>query len=400
MLLAAGLATEEVQTILFRAYIYHLFQEIEMYPMPWYFYGLAEFFCTVEIVGDKLQVGRANGKMLRELRATSMPPLDRLFFIPDPLDAGKVAARAVDDGRSIRAPSWAFIHYCNVGDSQIGSEQVADFEAYSRSVRERFDPAAARRKFQEIFKRDYASMQQALDGYVQRGSYKMFQIPQPKIDASATYSRVELNQTQAIECLAELSFRTTRSPTGKQVLLAAATGAPPRTRALEVLGTDATRDGDVRSASERWEQAIAAGSTNPAIFRELARIATARWFQRFDYYFRLPPAELERLRALLRRSIENAPNQIAAYALMAWVEASANEPSRANLKLIQEHFQSLGDERQSTMLALALICVRLHHEKEADELLTRLEVANPPERLRDCIKIVRTQLATSKETNN
>ncbi len=52
------------------------------------------------------------------------------------------------------------------------------------------------------------------------------------------------------------------------------------------------------------------------------------------------------------------------------------------------------------MLALALICVRQHHEKEADELLTRLEVANPPERLRDCIKIVRTQLATSKETNN
>jgi len=393
ILLAEDSIAEDSQAVLNRAYIHHLFDLAEERPTPWYRAGMAEFFCTMEVKGDKLLVGRANGAMLRELQAKPFPALTGLFEVPAAgtprryaYDRGEVAAEGA-------AQAWALIHYFNAANAGLDPRQLAKFEAYLRAARERYDAAKAAEAFRELCGIDYASLQARLNEYVRHGRYRLAVFEAPGIPPASSYAQEEVDPQRIALRLGELQLRTTRSAIGKQQVLAAATRNPPETRALEALGNDALADNDVTRACEYWQRAIDAGSTNPALYRELARVASARWFQQFDYDFRLSEERVGELRALLAKSIAIAPNQQAAYALLAWVEASAPTVQPANLTLIQQQFADLGEKRPSTLLAIAVIYAHRRQTDEAGRLLDRLVEMDPAPDILNCVQIVRARLA-------
>ena len=138
------------------------------------------------------------------------------------------------------------------------------------------------------------------------------------------------------------------------------------------MGTDYYYQGDLERARERWRQALTAGSKNPAVYYELMQIEWRRWFERFDYYFRMPDETAEELRALALESLAVAPRQAFAYELLAWVEASAVNPVLANVNTVQENVASVASPLR-TLLALAMLRLRVDDLPTASKLLDAIE---------------------------
>jgi len=172
--------------------------------------------------------------------------------------------------------------------------------------------------------------------------------------------------------LAELAVRVEHSPSGRLLLLNAATAHPQDTRPLETLGTEAQLEHDDQAAVDRWERALTAGSQNPAIIRELALMEGRQWFSNFDLSFRLPAATAARIRTRLLRSIELEPAQGAAYEMLAWIEAFTDDPVAKNINLVINHVATMRDKR-GTLVALCALMLRLHRGSEAAMMLHHLE---------------------------
>ncbi len=177
--------------------------------------------------------------------------------------------------------------------------------------------------------------------------------------------------------LAELTVRVNASPGGALALMHARDkGASADPRVLEVLGTAALREGDRNGAAEDWEAAIAAGSSNVALFRELARMEFEDWFGDFDFDRHLPPDASARLRSRLLRSIEHEPEQTAGYEMLAWVEAFARDRSIANINLVQQRFSGL-KRKAYTLVAIAMVRVRMGLKDEALKLVREVSHLEP-----------------------
>ncbi len=247
---------------------------------------------------------------------------------------------------------------------------------------------------QEVFKDatgfSYPEMQKQLERYVRNGRYGARVLPRSKLPPPESYQMNRVPRDEIRERLAELALRTRRDPLAKLAMLEAASG-PRGVRALEALGSDALSEGDDRVAQLRWEGAIAAGSRNPAVFHQVGMMEGRRWFSEFDYYFRFPEAKAAQLRRLLERSIAFAPQQSDAYEMLAWVEASAPTPSIANINLVQDRFQKLED-KPGTLLALALVRLRLDDHATGEKLLVEVEKLQPDYRTLHAVETVRAIL--------
>jgi hypothetical protein len=150
----------------------------------------------------------------------------------------------------------------------------------------------------------------------------------------------------------------------------------------------ALMEGDEHIALQRWRDAAAAGSTNPALYHQLALREGGRWFRQFDYYFRLPEERADELRSLLLRSIKNAPQQSVAYEILAWVESAAPRPDIANVNLVQKRFADLQD-RAHTLLALAMVRIRLGDREAALSLLDDIAALGPSLHTQRSVSITR-----------
>ena len=191
--------------------------------------------------------------------------------------------------------------------------------------------------------------------------------------------------------LAELALRVNRTPLAKLVLLDAVQNNSKDPRPYEALGADALRDGDELIARERWQQAVDAGTRNPAIYRELGRVESRAWFPQFDVYFRLPAEKADRLRGLLLKSIELSPDQTDGYEMLAWVEAFSPTPGVQNINLVQGRFDKL-KQKELTLLAFALVRHRVGDNPTALEMLGALENAETGGAIRFTVEELRAKI--------
>jgi hypothetical protein len=272
----------------------------------------------------------------------------------------------------------------------LSRDRLAPFLHYSEQDAGNRDPQKREALFKAATGMDYPAMVERLRHYVRDGKYGMGEMAAPRIASSESYGARAVPRDEIRGQLIELDFRTNRSALAKLALLDRIGRNPGDTRAYEALGTDALLDGDEAMARDRWEQALAAGSHNPGIFHELGVLENRQWFSQVDLiYFRLPDDAAQHLRMLLKRSIENAPQQVQAYEMLAWVEATVDHPQISNVNLVQAHFPKLV-EKSRTLLALALVRVRLKDDAGARQLLDSLADHDPdPDIVRDIAGIKR-----------
>jgi hypothetical protein len=378
--------TDGAQRMIFHEYVHHLFRTAEDDPPVWYNEGMAELLAGLRIDGDSIEIGHPHAGRLRALRAEKLMPLETLFGVTHQ----SPVYRSSDHTGLFYAQSWALLHYWYCGETNFPPDAVKKFlgVAADRKLAAATDLRAV---FKECFGFDYAEMERRLDRYVISGSYRYSRQAAPKIDKLATYEMRPVSRDEIRVRLAELALRASRAPFAKLQLLEAIEKNPTDPRPFEVLGVEALIDRDENGARARWEQAVTAGTRNVAIYRELGLIESRAWFHQFDYYFRLPPETTERLRTRLQRSIEYAPQQSAAYEMLAWVEAFAEEPSIANINAVQNQFNGL-QRKQRTLLALAFVRVRVDKPDEARALLDQLDQMNPDAWTARGAEIVRAKL--------
>jgi hypothetical protein len=223
---------------------------------------------------------------------------------------------------------------------------------------------------------DYVDMSKRLERYVRTGTYTYGTQNVPAIEPASTYAIAAVPEDEMRLRLAELAYRVNRSPVGRSVLSLATLRPLADPRPYELLGAVAALEGDATTAADSWEQAVAAGSTNVAILRELALIECRTWFREFDYNLHLPADATARLRTRLLRSIEHEPQQTAAYEMLAWVEAFAEDRSIANVNLVQKQFRTL-PKKARTLVGLAMVRVRVGAPAEALKMLQSLEKLDP-----------------------
>ena len=158
-----------------------------------------------------------------------------------------------------------------------------------------------------------------------------------------------------------------------------------------MLGADAWSQGEPDVARDRWAKALEVGTNNPAIYHEMGLMESRRWFGTFDYYFEMPAELAKRLRLLLKRSIEYAPEQSDAYEMLAWIEATVVKPDLENVALVEKHFATLV-HKGPTLTALALVSAHSNDRRRALTILDQAEATKPGSSLANVIRIIRSHL--------
>ncbi len=363
--------TSERTTVVFHEYVHHLFRTTQMESPLWFEEGMADLLAGTRVVGDQMEIGRPLDSRVLSLQHQRLLPLSTLFSA----DHNSAAYQTKEHVGLFYAESWGLLHYLYFGRSKIPRDGVDHFltVAGDRALAAKVDLQAATKKFLGV---DFPTLERQLSDYMVNGSYRWGAQPLPAMPAATAYIITPVPVDEIRARLAELSLRVRGSGWGKFTLLTAAEKNPSDPRPFEALGAAALEEGDDQGAKERWEQAVSAGSRNNAIFRELALMEGSFWLHDFDYYFRLPADTATRLRSRLLQSIAYEPEQNAPYEMLAWVEASTDAPKIANIKLVQEHFNTL-QHPQRTLLALALVRIRLGQVADAQGMLDQLSTFPP-----------------------
>jgi hypothetical protein len=368
------------------SYIGHLFHMSGENPPAWFRAGFAHLFETLEVQTERAIYGKPQPGRVHLLQLDKLMPLEALMGIEgdDPLFGN-------EDATSLfYAQSWAVVHYLTLGQHQLPREGIDRFFRFIRQ-RHRVGPDERRAAFEQCVGISLEQLNRAIDSYVVSGRYSYSRIPIPELPDRSSYLRRDVPREEIRERLGEVAYRATDDPAGRFALLDVIGRDRTDTRALEALGAVAGRHGERDEMHSRWERAMEAGTDNPAVVRQFAQMESERWFRQFDYYFRLPAERADYLRELLLRSIKVAPLQSDAYEQLAWVESAAPTPSNANVNLVQSKFPTL-DDQPRTLLALALVRLRVGDRETADKLLAELDQESSGIRVRQEVERVRAIL--------
>lgn len=365
---------QALQTIV-HEYVHHLFRVTEERPPTWFNEGMAELFSTLEEEFGKIHLGRAKPGRVIELQQEGLMPFEELFAVTH---SSPVFRTGTHTGK-FYAQSWALLHFCYVGLNDLPRDKLELFLRVARSPRMADDPARVEQIFRQLLGIDYAELKVRVTRYVRSGRYQGRILPMPGgVPVAKSFARRDVPPEEIRLRLAELAVRVNRSPEGKLALLHAADRDSAELRLHETLGMLALAEGDIGGARERWERAIEGRTTNPAVYHELARLMTQRLMASFDPHYRMPDEMAATLRVLLRRSIEAAPQQTAAYETLAWVEGTSAECVVPNVNLVQERFPQL-KTKDRTLVSLALVRHRRGDNAGALALLDDLPKLDPDE---------------------
>ncbi len=365
---------KQAQQVIFHEYVHHLTEVSGRNPALWFREGIADVFSTIEEEPDGLIVGKPIPARAFEYRAHPPMPLEALFAT----DSTSPYYHENDRVGLFYGESWCLVHYLLYGDSGLPRDRIDRFLTYIEQEGEKGDPVKRRALFQETMGMDYPAMIKRLNKYLSHGRFSAGRYPLPKIAPSESYAVRAVPRDEIRGQLTELDLRVNRSPAAKLALLNRLDKNPDDIRALEILGTDALIDGDEAAAQEHWEQAVRAGTRNPAILRAVVEMEDRAFFTDVDMLnFRLPEEKAQYLRMLLGRCIDAEPQQTRAYEVLAWVEATAEQPMASNVSLVQARYPALAGKSR-VMLPLALIQLRLKDRAGALRLLDELKALQPP----------------------
>lgn len=378
---------EVAQQLAFGSYTHHLFRLLGDPPPVWYGYGMSGIFRNLVIERKKLELGRPDGQQVARLQTAKLISSDVLFGSDQQAGSFKT-----DEGnRLFQDQSWSLVHYLYFGAHKLPRQGIAEFVKYAMRQGQKFDAEENRLMFEKTVGITYEQLNQELQRYFRSGRYGYTEKPLPQVAAEKSYAMRAVPLEEINLRLAELAMRVNQSALAKLTLLQAKEGSSDYARIQEALGADAVREGDWDQAAERWDRALAAGSTNPAMMHELAQYESRRRFSRLDLYYRLPDEAATKLRDLLAKSIAAAPKQAAAYEILAWVEATAREPKIANVNLVQAQFP-LVREKARTLLALAFVRMRLGDKAGATGILDELDKVGTDDWVKYGVEVTRAAL--------
>jgi tetratricopeptide (TPR) repeat protein len=372
---------------IFHEYV-HLFVENNLRGGPLSFNeGLAEYYSTVEITdgGRKVTLGKPNESHARLLREGHWLPLETLFKA----DHHSAYYNERHQQTLFYAQSWALIHYLMTASD---SQQLLQLRQFLELLAEGVPLADS---FQRAFQRDLAHFEEALKRYVRRGRYPSKSI---KLPANSNFNQqtqsASLSPAEAQYYLGDLHLHTNRLDEAEALLREALELDPKLAGAHASLGLLRTRQKRFVEAKQFLTDSLKLNSES-----YLANYYYAYTLSREGMNAELAvngymPVDAAAMRALLKKTIELAPDFAEAYRLLAFVNLATNEQLDEAVALIKQAL-ALSPGNRGCTLVLAQIHLRRHQFALARQVLDELLQRSSDPQLR---AQARTMLETVADT--
>jgi hypothetical protein len=313
----------------------------------WLKEGLAEFYSTARLSGDRRRVstGAELPNRVRQLRGAQLIPLRTLFEVdqqsPYYYEAGKRGL--------FYAQSWALAHYILNGE---GGARRAGLPRFVELLASGVAPADA---FRQAFGLELEAADAALAAYVRFGlydeSYESF--PRP-LDFDSQLRAAPMSEAEGLALLGDLLLHTDRNDEAEGYLTRALGLDSTLSGARVSLGLLRLRQNRPDDAREQLAIAARADARNHLAHYLLAE-ALNRGAGEAD------PSKLsvkdfeertELMRAELRKAIELAPDFPEGYRLLATIEMERADRPDAAIELLRRA-SALAPRRQDFVLLLA-----------------------------------------------
>jgi Tfp pilus assembly protein PilF len=301
---------DEPERILYHEYLHTILDSLFPDLPLWFNEGLAEYYSTFEIHGDKAQIGRPVQHHLEWLRMHGVMPLEQLFATTSRSeDYNEVSIRS-----SFYAQSWAVVHYLLTASA----ERRAQTSRYLALVGQGEPMAQA---FAEAFGTEPGVLLQEVWSYVQRSKLEFSSVPAPEFDADKMLRTTSLSQDEAYFHLGDLLQHITpkASSEAEKHFDAALKVNPRHAGALCGLGWVAEIEHDDLKARERYEAALSFQPTDYRIYLNFGRLLLNPLMRISFWRLETDPgteATLRAARAAFRRCIALKPDCAEGYA--AW----------------------------------------------------------------------------------
>jgi tetratricopeptide (TPR) repeat protein len=313
----------------------------------WLKEGLAEFYSTARVSGDRRRVstGAQLPTRARQLRGAQLIPLRALFEVdqqsPYYYEPGKRGL--------FYAESWALAHYI------LNGEGGARRAGLPRFVETLAAGAAPEDAFRRAFGLDLEAAEAALASYVSAGVYaKSSETLAGPLDFDSQLRATPMTEAEGLALLGDLLLHTSRGDESESYLTRALALDPKLTRARVSLGLLRLRQN--RPDDAREQLSVAAREEPQShlahylLAEALERGAGAADIEKLsvkDFEERT-----ERMRAELRKAIELAPDFPESYGLLAAVEMERADRPEVSVELLRRAMR-LAPRRQDFVLMLA-----------------------------------------------
>ncbi|HYH85160.1 MAG TPA: tetratricopeptide repeat protein [Pyrinomonadaceae bacterium] len=281
----------------------------------WLKEGLAEFYSTARISGDRRRVtlGAQIPHRARSLRGRALLPLRTLFAV----DQQSPHYQEPDKRGLFYAESWALVHYLLEGGGGARRTQLARFVASLA------DGKNADESFRLAFQTDVDTLEAELSTYVRLASYPESSetFERPLAFDSQLVARM-LTEAEGLAYLGDLLLHTDRPEEAENYLSRAIQSDARLARARVSLGILRLRQNRFAEAREQLGLAVRADPRNhlaryyfaDALNREGASTDSNKITIK-DFEERT-----NQMRAELRRAVEIAPGFVESYRLLATIE--------------------------------------------------------------------------------
>jgi tetratricopeptide (TPR) repeat protein len=341
----------------------------------WLKEGLAEFYSTARLSGDRRRVtlGARIPQRAGELRGRALLPLSKLFDV----DQQSPYYFEADKRGLFYAESWALVHYLlNGGERRAQLTRFIELLASGASVRG---------SFREAFQTDTDKLENELAAYVQLASYpestEAFDRP---LDFDSQLRVKAMTMAEGLACLGDLLLRAERADDAEGYLLKSLELDEGLAAARVSLGVVRLKQGRLAEAREQLQKAAALDPRNYLAHYHLAdtlnREGTATGSDKISV--RDFERQTDAIRAELRRAIELAPSSLESYRLLASVELERGDKPEEAASLLRRA-SALAPRRLDFVLLLAQAHLSKGEFDEARRLVEQVARRGGDTRLRE-----------------
>ncbi|HWW62267.1 MAG TPA: hypothetical protein VN181_12925 [Thermoanaerobaculia bacterium] len=346
----------------------HYFVENTLAGLPlWFNEGIAEYYSTFSVSGEKVSIGKAVPEHVVWLRDGNVMPLADLFAVdshsPDYSEGRRQGV--------FYAESWALFHYLIVGNEQR-RPQLPMFLSLIRAG------MSNEEAFTTAFRTTYADLERELRTYVRRPtmgyvSYALAELPIPALSPPQIAARDEV-----LYALGNLLAHSNTSTIGDGAMFLeeSVRSNPKNAEAHAALGYVHEVRNDRASATAEYEKAVALNSSDAEVY--IAYGATI--LERAGENRR--ETEITRARKLFERAVQLDANSARGYAGIGATYVISEEDSAPGIAALEKSL-SLAASQQDVAFNLIQLYARVGRRNDAQRVFDSiLAGSGDPEQVR------------------
>lgn len=354
------LSTENPYQTVFHEYAHLLLNGNYPPTQPWFDEGFAEYYASIAIQGNKVEIGGAPAGELEILEQSRLLPVLQLFSVRH----DSPTYNENGDHRSLfYAESWLVVHYL------FDHKLLGDTGKYFDLVENQH--VAIPDAIQQAFGMPPKDFDRTIGGYY-RGQFQSYTWPAPEIDAE-NYKSEKLSALKSEAILADAhlhmaDYRDKAIQEFQQILSQDADNAA----AHRGLGYAYLYRQDFARAAEEFKQAERLDQSDPRVFYYSALLSYRRAMAA-----RQTPSNLGEMATELHQSLRLDPNNADAYGLLGVVELEQGSPSLAAKSLLTA--LRIKPREEHYMLDYANALAGEHKMDDAKAIWARLQTSDDPE---------------------